>query len=179
MTESFTVRGTRQLAVLALSALALAAGALAQAAWHTMTGPDKSLTAELPIAPRYTPTQLKSAAGALYTMHQYVAEHGEAVYVVQTAVYPRDVNLADPKASLQVGIDSAAANMEGGKWASVDWVQHQGAVAVDAVGRRGEHEVRNFSLIKGRQYFALTYAGPPGSARSADVNRFVGSLRVK
>lgn len=161
------------------AAVAISAGALAQAGWHTMTGPDKSLTAELPVAPRYTPTQLKSPAGAAYTMHQYIAEHGKALYVVQTMVYPPDINLADAKASLQVGLDKAAATLDGGRWANVMWLQAQGATAVDAIGRQGGSDLRNFSLIKGRQFVALTYAGPPGSARSADVGRFVASLRVR
>jgi hypothetical protein len=32
--------------------------------------------------------------------------------------------------------------------------------------------------MKGRQVFTLIYAGAPGTARSADVNRFVASLRI-
>jgi hypothetical protein len=68
--------------------------------------------------------------------------------------------------------------MEGGKWISIDWLTHQGSVASDAIGSRGGNAIRSFSVMKGRQIFTLTYAGPPGTARSADVNRFVGSLRI-
>jgi hypothetical protein len=68
--------------------------------------------------------------------------------------------------------------MEGAKWVTVDWVTHQGLTATDAVGARSGHAIRSFSVMKGRQVFTLIYAGAPGTARSADVNRFVGSLRI-
>jgi hypothetical protein len=32
--------------------------------------------------------------------------------------------------------------------------------------------------MKGRQIITLTYAGPAGSARSADADRFIASLRI-
>ena len=146
--------------------------------WHTMTGPDSSFTADLPAAPNYTTTPMKTSAGAGYTMHQYLLEQGPVAYVVQTAIYPADVNVSNHKANLQGGLDNAAKNMEGGKWISIDWLTHQGSVASDAVGSREGNAIRSFSVMKGRQIFTLTYAGPPGTARSADVNRFVGSLRV-
>ena len=84
-----------------------------------------------------------------------------------------------PAVNLQGGLDNAAKNMEGGKWVSVDWLTHQGSVASGCRRVRGSgNAIRSFSVMKGRQIFTLTYAGPPGTARSADVNRFVGSLRV-
>jgi hypothetical protein len=33
--------------------------------------------------------------------------------------------------------------------------------------------------LKGHQAFYLIYLGPPGTARSADVNRFMSSLKIK
>ena len=148
------------------------------AGWHTMAGPDRSFTADLPAEPKYTTTPMKTSAGSGYSMHQYLLELGSVAYVVQTAVYPADVNVSNHKANLQGGLDNAAKNMEGGKWASIGWTTHQGLTAVDAIGVRGEHAIRSFSVMKGRQIVTLTYAGPPGSVRSADVDRFVASLRV-
>jgi hypothetical protein len=148
------------------------------AGWHTMTGPDSSFTADLPAAPKYTTTAMRTSAGSGYTMHQYLLELGSVAYVVQTAVYPADVNVSNHKANLQGGLDNAAKNMEGGKWASVGWVTHQGLTGVDAIAVRGEHAIRSFSVMKGRQIVTLTYAGPPGSAKSPDVDRFMASLRV-
>ena len=175
------------LAAFALAAITLAGdqGALGQGqsgvapgAWHTITGPNKSFTADVPASPKYTATQMKTAAGTSYTMHQYLLEQGDVAYVVQSAVYPTEVNVSNPRANLQGGLDNAAKNMEGGKWASVDWGTHQGLTAVTAVGVRSGHAIRSFSVLKGRQIFTLTYAGPAGTAQSPDVERFASSLRI-
>jgi hypothetical protein len=173
------LRGARLPAAVAIAAvLVIAWTASAQDAWHTMTGPDRSFTADLPIAPKYTPQKMQTATGTAYTMHQYMVEQGATAYVVQSAVYPPDVKVDTPETNLKAGIENAAKKMEGGKWSTIDWVTHQGLVAVDAIGNRSGHEVRSFSVIKGRQIYTLTYAGPTGTARSAEVNRFIGSLRI-
>jgi hypothetical protein len=104
----------------------------------------------------------ETSAGSGYTMHQYLLEQGPVAYVIQTAVYPADVNVSNHRANLQGGLDNAAKNMEGGKWASIGWVTHQGLTGVDAIGVRGEHAIRSFSVMKGRQIVTLTYAGPAG-----------------
>jgi len=149
------------------------------AAWHTLTGPQLSFTADLPAPPTYTTTNTKTGTGSLYTVHQYLLEQGDVAYIVQTATYPEDINVSNPRTNLQGGLDNLAKSMEGAKWTSVDWVSHQGFTAADAVGTRGGRALRSFSVLKGRQVFTLIYAGGPGTARSADVNRFVASLRVR
>ncbi len=146
--------------------------------WHTVTGTDGSFSAELPSAPKYSTQRVATGTGSLYVVHQYLLEHGNAAYIVQTAVYPDDINVSNPRVNLQGGLDNLAKSMEGAKWASVDWVSHQGLTAADAVGARNGHAVRSYSVMKGRQVFTLIYAGTPGTARSPDVNRFIASLRV-
>jgi hypothetical protein len=163
---------------LALMVLSSAAAPRAEDAWHTLTGPENSFTAELPASPKYTAVEMKTGTGSLYTMHQYLLEKGEVAYVVQTATYPADINVANPKVNLQGGLDNAAKNMDGGKWASVDWVTYQGLTGVDAVAVKSGHAIRSFSVMKGRQIVTLTYAGPSGTAKTDDVNRFVASLHV-
>lgn len=148
------------------------------AGWHTVTGPDNSFTAELPAAPKYTSSRVATGTGSLYTVHQYLLEQGDVAYIVQTAVYPEDINVANPRLNLQGGLDNLAKGMEGSKWVSVDWVVHQGLTASDAIGAKNGHAIRSFAVMKGRQVFTLIYAGSPGTARSDDVNRFVASLRV-
>lgn len=147
-------------------------------AWHKLSGPQQSFSAEMPAAPNYTAKEMRSAAGSVYTMHQYLLEHGDAAYVAQTAVYPPDVNVSNHRTNLQGGLDNAAKNMAGGKWASVGWGTYQGLTSVDAIGERANHAIRSFSVMKGRQIITLTYAGPAGSARSADADRFISSLRI-
>jgi hypothetical protein len=38
--------------------------------------------------------------------------------------------------------------------------------------------MRVYSAMKGLRVFTLTYLGAAGSASAADVNRFIGSVRV-
>jgi hypothetical protein len=176
------MRGRGWLGVLfGVAMLASAGGARAQSRgdWHTMTGPEKSFTAELPAAPKYTATKMKTGTGTAYTMHQYMVEVGDIAYVVQTASYPGDVDISKPRDNLQGGLDNAAKNMDGGKWLGVDWSAKQGSTAYDAVGVRQGLAVRSYSAMQGRRIVTLTYAGPAGSARSADADRFIGSLRIR
>ena len=128
-----------------------------------MTGPERSFTADMPAAPKYTTTQMKTGTGSLYTVHQYLLEQGDVAYIVQAATYPEDINVSNPRTNLQGGLDNLAKSMEGAKWASVDWVTHQGLTATDAVGARSGHAIRSFSVMKGRQVFTLIYAGAPGN----------------
>src|SRR4029079_9872231 len=146
-------------------------------AWYSVTGPERSFTADMPAAPKYTTTQMKTGTGSLYTVHQYLLEQGDVAYIVQAATYPDDINVANPRTNLQGGLDNLAKGMEGAKWTSVDWVTHQGLTASDAVGARSGHAIRSFSVMKGRQVVTLIYGGAPGSARFAAVHPFAGSLR--
>jgi hypothetical protein len=146
--------------------------------WKSVIGPDRSFTAEMPAVPTHSEEAMKSGAGTAYTMHVYLVDQGDTAYVIQTAIYPSDVDVSSPKTKLQAGLDNAAKKMKDGKWTSVDWLEHQGLVAVDALGTSAELEVRNYSVIKGSQIFSFTYVGPLGSARTAGVDRFVKSLQI-
>jgi hypothetical protein len=154
------------------------APATAEPAWHAVTGPDASFTAQMPAAPIYSTREVRTAAGSSYTQHQYMLEQGETAYVIHTAVYPSEVTIRSPRVNLQGGLDEAAKSMDGGKWASIDWKTRERLTAADAVGTRGAHEIRALSLIKGRQMFTLTYLGPAGSTRSPEAERFLASLRL-
>jgi hypothetical protein len=146
--------------------------------WKSVVGLDRSFTAEMPGVPNYSEQPLKSIGGTAYTMHKYLLDQGNVAYVIQTALYPTDVDVSSPKGNLQAGLDNAAKKMNGEKWSSISWVEHQGLVAVDAVGTQGEFEVRSYSVMKGSQIVTLTYGGPPGSARTPNVDRFVNSLQI-
>jgi hypothetical protein len=60
----------------------------------------------------------------------------------------------------------------------VNWVTHHGLTAVEADGAQNGLEVRTYSVVNGRRIYVLTYAGPAGTTRSDDVNRFLTSLRI-
>ena len=164
--------------LLGLSLLAGLGVAVAQD-WKTVTARDGSFTVEMPVEPEYSTTPVKTAGGTDYTRYNYIGGDGERAFVVQIATYPRDVNLSNPKANLQSGLDSAANQMEGGKWRNVRWTTYQGLPATDATAMKPPFEVRNYSVIKKRTIFTLTYAGPPGTAGTADVNRFINSFLAK
>ena len=153
-------------------------GALPQPSWHTVAGPDSSFTAEMPAAPDYSNRNVRTAAGSVYILHQYLLERGNDAYVIQTAVYPEDVKVTSPRANLQGGLDEAAKVMDGGKWASIDWGTRQGLMTVEAIGARGSNVVRTLSTMKGRQIFSLTFTGPSADVRSSDVDRFLASFRI-
>jgi hypothetical protein len=146
--------------------------------WKSVIVPDHSFMAEMPGVPNYSEQPLKSPGGTAYTMHSYLLVQGNVAYVITTAVYPTDVDVSSPKGNLQAGLDNAAKKMNGEKWTSISWVEHQGLVAVDAVGAGGELEVRSYSVMKGSQIVTLTYVGPPGSTRTPNVDRFVNSLQI-
>ncbi len=144
--------------------------AQAQDRWRTVTAKDGSFSVELPGEPQYSATQSKTKGGATYTLHQYLLELGPKAFVVQIATYPTEVNVSNPKAT---------KNLEGGKWSNIRWTTYQGATAHDANGMRGGNHIRNFSVLKGHTIFALTCAGEPGTALSADVNRFINSFLAR
>jgi hypothetical protein len=160
-------------------ALFAAPSAHAQDDWKPRTAQDGSFTVEMPVEPAYSTTPVKTTSGQDYTRYNYIGEQGQRAFVVQTATYPSDVDVSKPKNNLQSGLDTAAQQMEGGKWSEVRWTTYQGEPATDAIATKPPFQVRNFSVIKGRTIFTLTYAGPPGTAQSADVNRFINSFLAK
>src|SRR5262245_49842327 len=70
-------------AALGMALMARAGLASAQEAWHTMTGPEETFTADLPASPKYTTGQAATPAGVAYTTHQYLLDHACSAYVVQ------------------------------------------------------------------------------------------------
>src|SRR5262245_35465847 len=70
------------------------------ASWHTVTGPDRSFTAELPAAPAYATIPMRTSAGSGYTMHQYLLEQGPVAYVIQSSIYPADVDVSKHRVNL-------------------------------------------------------------------------------
>jgi hypothetical protein len=169
-------RSTRAALLLLLAACCTLAAA--QAKWQTVSGPGGSFFVDLPGAPQATEAPMKLSSGGEYTMHQLIVELDDSAFVVQSAVYPSSVDLSDPRANLQGGLDNAAKGHDGGRWLEVNWTMRQGLQAVDGVAHRGDTVIHNFSLLNGRQIIALTYAGPLGTERSAEVNRFIDSMRV-
>jgi hypothetical protein len=154
--------------------------ALGETAWHTFVGINKSFTAELPSAPTYTTVENKTQGGSPYTLHQYVLDQGKIAYIVQLVSFPDDVDVSDPKVNLEGAANGSAKRMVDGKWTSIEWSTHQGLPAVETIGVQasGGMAVRSYMVMKGRELYLITYAGPSGTARSPDVDRALRSLVI-
>jgi hypothetical protein len=156
-----------------------AASAAPQSAWHKQEGPGGVFTVEMPAKPGYKLEQAKSGGGTAFGYHSYSLDHDGRAFVVQTATYPADVDVKNPKANLTKALDASGQHLAAKKWDKRTWTTHQGATAVEATGLMNEKlEFRNFLVLKGHQMYSLGFAGPPGTIRSADAERFFKSLRL-
>ena len=99
--------------------------------------------------------------------------------MAQTALYPADVDVRQPKLNLQSVLDDRAQRLAGGKWTSVDWRDVQGAPAAELVGSvQGGSVLRQLVVLKGRRYVSLAYLAPADALRTPEADRFFKSLRL-
>ncbi len=169
--------------------LAVAAGeALAQTTWYAVRGADRSFIVDMPGEPVYKVIDTQSPGGAAFAYHSYSLDLGQASFVAQTALYPADVDVRQPRRNLQSVLEDRAQRLVGGKWTSVDWRDVLGVPAVESVGTvqsgsgpgtsgPGGRVLRQLVLLRGRRYVSLAWLGPAGVLRSPEVERFFGSLR--
>ena len=169
--------------VLVVSVLLTVTPCLAQAPqsvqWKPVSGHDPNFTAEMPAVPEYSEQAMKSGGGTAYTAHTYSIDQGSVAYIIKTGNFPADVDVSVPKENIQSAIDAIAKGLKDGKWTSVSWVDHEGLVAVDAVGVQGEVELRYYAVMKDSRFFSLIYGGPPGTSGTPDVDRFLHSLKFQ
>jgi len=160
--------------------LALAAGRLgAQSVWYAVRGADHSFIVDMPGEPVYKVIDTTSPAGTRFVYHSYSLDLGRLSFVAQTALYPADIDVRQPKANLQAILDDRAQRLAGGKWQRVDWREVQGAPAVESIGPiPGGRVLRQLVLLKGRRYVSLAYLAPADALRSPEAERFFGSLRL-
>jgi hypothetical protein len=170
----------------ALCALAflLVGGAAAQGklhdGWYQIAMADMrgAFSFQMPQEPKFQPMKNAPGAGRKYTTLVWSTQFDDGAYEARMFVLPPDVDVMNPRRNLQMILDSDAALLKGGKFASFDWKEGQGLTEVDAVGRTADgRDMRVHSAIKGSRGFTLTYIGRAGSTRSADVNRFIASVR--
>ena len=165
----------------AILALALPGEAVAQEAWQTVTSADGSFTVEMPPGKlSYFADELKTAKGTPYTSHQYLVDlgQGQVTYIAQSATFPDDSGIAQPRPFMEGFLTAQAKKLNGGKWSSVKWSTLQGAVTVEALGVEGETDKRCLEALKGKNAYDLFYWGPLGTATSPDANRFFSSLKI-
>jgi hypothetical protein len=107
-------------------------------------------------------------------VHRYVVEINQRAFVVQGGTYPWNLDVSNPRARLEADLENAARELNGGAWSELKWTDLPG---VDAIGRKEGSVVRSYSALVGSDFVTLTYAGPPGSERAPEVERFIASLR--
>ena len=165
---------------LALPVLLAAGEAAAQlAAWYPLEGADKSFFVEMPGAPVYKILDTASPNGTPFVYHSYSLEYRRLSFVAQTALYPADVDVRQPRLNLQSALDDRAQRLAGGKWTQVDWKSVQGAPAVESTGPLpGGNALRQLVVLKGSRYVSLGYMAPADALRAAEAERFFRSLRL-
>ena len=167
----------RALAVLPV--LLAAGGAAAQSTWYAVRGPDSSFIVDMPGEPIYKVIDTQSPGGTAFAYHSYSLEYRRLSFVAQTALYPADVDVRQPRLNLQSVLDDRAQRLAGGKWSNVDWRDVQGAPAVESIGPvAGGSVLRQLVLLKGRRYVSLAYLAPADALRTPEADRFFGSLRL-
>jgi len=131
-----------------------------------------SFSVESPQAPKSLPTQ-----GGAGTDTWVIELDKDSGYVVGVFVLPVEANT---RRFLEAALKASAVKTASGQWESVEWKQHQGLPAVDAIGKtRSGRDIRIYSVVKNTRVFTLTCTGLAGSARTGDINRFIASLKIQ
>ena len=151
----------------------------AQSTWYAVRGADHSFIVDMPGEPVYKVIDTRSPRGTAFVYHSYSLDSGTLAFVAQTALYPADVDVRQPRRNLQSALDDRAERLAGGKWTSVEWRDVQGAPAVQSTGSiAGGRLLRQLVLLKGRRYVSLACLGPADALRGPIAERFFGSLRL-
>ena len=150
-----------------------------QSVWYAVRGVDNSFIVDIPGEPVYKIIDTVSPGGTKFVYHSYSLDYRQLAFVAQTALYPADVDVRQPKTNLQSALDDRAQRLAGGKWTKVEWRDVQGAPAAESVGSvAGGSVLRQLVLLKGSRYVSLACLGPADALRTPEVERFFKSLRL-
>ena len=150
-----------------------------QSVWYAVRGPDNAFIVDMPGEPVYKLIDTVSPGGTKFVYHSYSLDYRRLSFVAQTALYPADVDVSQPKLNLQSVLDDRAQRLVGGKWTKIEWREVLGAPAAELIGSvAGGSVLRQLVLLKGRRYVSLACLGPADSLRTPEVERFFKSLRL-
>jgi hypothetical protein len=150
-----------------------------QSVWYAIRGPDNSFIVDMPGEPLYKLIDTVSSGGTPFVYHSYSLDYRGLSFAAQTALYPADVDVRQPKLNLQSALDDRAQRLAGGKWTTIDWREVSGAPAAESIGSvAGGSLLRQLVLLKGRRYVSLACLGSADALRTAEVERFFRSLRL-
>jgi len=170
---------------LALPMLALAGTARAQKklvvplTWYGVRVEDNAFTVEMPGVPDHRIVNDVSARGTAFQLHSYSLETGGYSYVAQTALYPEDVDVTQPRTILQAALNGRVQQLVGRKWNKVDWREIGGAAAVESLGGLADgNALRQLILLKERRFVSLAFLGNAAGATGVEAERFFKSLKL-
>ena len=145
--------------------------------WYVVQIDDGAFTVEMPGIPDHRLVNDVTQLGVTFMLHSYSLEAGGYSYVVQTALYPTDADVAQPRRLIQTALDDRAKVLEGSKWSKVDWRDDAGATAAESWGPlKGGNSLRQLVLLKGRRFVSLAFMGQAASITGVEAERFFKSL---
>ena len=146
--------------------------------WYVVKVEDDAFTVEMPGIPDHRIVNDKSARGTPFALHSYSLETGGYSYVAQTALYPQDVDVSQPRRILQAALDGRAQPLASRKWGNVQWREIDGAAAVESSGAlKGGSMLRQLLVLKERRFVSLAFLG--ASATTMEADRFTKSLKIR
>ena len=146
--------------------------------WVRVVGVDNAFTVDMPGIPDRKVLNDVSARGTPFVLNSDSLDEGGNSYVVQTALYPADVDTRQPRAVLQAALDARAQKLAGGKWSTTSWREVGGATAVESTGALANgSQLRQLSVLKGQRFISLAFLGP--TVTGPDADRFFRSLKIK
>lgn len=146
--------------------------------WYVVKAEDDAFSVEMPGIPDHRVVNDKSARGTAFVLHSYSLEIGGYSYVAQTALYPQDVDITQPRRILQAALDGRAPQLAARKWTSVQWREIDGAAAVESAGTvKGTTTLRQLLVLKERRFVSLAFLG--GAINVMEADRFTKSLKIK
>ena len=147
------------------------------AKWYAVQVEDLAFQVEMPGIPDNRRIDDRSAKGTPFVLFSYSLEVGATAYVVQTAVYPADVDARQPRPLLQAALDARAQSLAGRKWKSVNWRELQGALIAETRGvLPNGTALRQLLTMRGSRFVSLAFLGPE---TSPDAARFFNSLKFR
>src|SRR5260370_20203868 len=87
-----------------------------QSVWYAVRGVDNSFIVDMPGEPVYKLIDTASPGGTPFVYHSYSLDDRGLAFVAQTAPYPADVDVRQPKPNLQAVLADRAQRLAGGTW---------------------------------------------------------------
>jgi hypothetical protein len=145
--------------------------------WYAVKVEDDAFIVEMPGVPDHRILNDQSARGTPFVVHSYSLDAAGGSFVAQTALYPADVDITQPRRILQAALDGRAQSLAGRKWQSVQWREIAGAAAAESTGQvAGGKGIRQLTVLKGRRFVSLAFLG--ANVAAPEPERFFTSLRL-